>query len=383
MTGSNVRRALLRQTPGAAGPSRWLVIGHFRGDNVGDQAMLTGLVRGAPEEQFVVSTDGALPTESLNTSQIPRGVGSELRALSDVRGVLFCGGTHLHENYDGKRQAYHLISIARYSVIVWAARLLGLEVHFVGIGVERLHRPLSVLSARLLLASANGITTRDAASTESIAALTKRPVMRAFDLALLAAAPDNASAPTPAQRVLGFVPMASASGSSGPAAVDYWRRMVVEVAGQLEVNTVRLLVFASGGVDGDEVFASKVAAALTTQTALNIEVASFGDDADAALATVAGCTWLVATRYHSAVFAYATGVPFVVLKYHDKLDSLARDLGAGSDVLLPAGAVAPDIAKSLLNLGDPPMGGWTLDRDTARHRARGNLAFAAENREAR
>ncbi len=66
--------------------------------------------------------------------------------------------------------------------------------------------------------------------------------------------------------------------------------------------------------------------------------------------TVAKMDMMVAMRFHSSVFSYSAGVPFVMLDYHPKCTAFADDIGLPDELVLSAHDFTPSDLKSRLEL---------------------------------
>jgi polysaccharide pyruvyl transferase WcaK-like protein len=96
--------------------------------------------------------------------------------------------------------------------------------------------------------------------------------------------------------------------------------------------TVRLLTLNGHPRSGDHEITSAVAGRLADVT--RVEVVGYQPDARRMLAAVQGCRLVIGLRLHASILAYASGVPFVVVPYHQKAIDFAADIGLPPELLL-------------------------------------------------
>lgn len=238
------------------------------------------------------------------------------------------------------------------------ARANLLELHAVGVSVGPFRNSKDAARVARTLGTFRSITLRDTASLERLGELS--PYIEAevgFDVAvLLSEVPCVGSLrrrPVPGRPLLGVSLCAhgAASGTEGDMEAQRYERTAAAV---LEVvrrtgAAVRLLVFNDHSLWGDLEISLRLEAHLREATQVDVVVR--GRDTRWLYDAVADCDALIATRLHSAVFAYACEVPFALVAYQQKGADFAREVGLPEELLYPAHGPDPaDAAESLVSL---------------------------------
>ena len=317
----------------------FLVVGHLGAPNVGDEAMLAGLLSRCPSDvRFIISSSSVLGGARVDPRHvfIARTLRSQIASVRRVSGVVLCGGTHLHDSFIGIRLAYHYASILRYCLLFAYARCIGRSVHLLAIGAGPTRRRSARLLTRVTMLLATTVSSRDGAGAAVLARCAPTiPVKVGFDLAVLCVPRGQAKHPQATlRRRLGISvgPL-----SEGELEVGDWMVLaeaVRAVSRKTDLEVV-LFVFAGQEPGSDRAVVRALEAALTTeQTSLIVTVVDCPGDVYKTTDELRECDAVIASRYHSSVLAYSTRVPQLIFAYHEKSRQFAFEVG------LPSIAVA-------------------------------------------
>ena len=273
------------------------------------------------------------------------------RALAVLRradlAVDICGGDSFADIYGRKRLRTMMLlqgmALATRTPLVFAPQTIGPFTH-----------PGSKRLARAILNRAAVVATRDALSTEALAALGVKGGIEASDVALrlpYEAPPPRAEGARPR---VGINPsgLLAAGGYTGKGELglsgEAYRAMLKTVVERLqarpeapEVHLVPHVVPGDGGVE-DDARACRELAAACPGTVLAPEF----DTPSEAKGYIAGMDFFAGARMHACIGAFSSGVPVVPMAYSRKFAGLFGTLGYGRTVdcrTESAGAIADAI----------------------------------------
>jgi hypothetical protein len=131
---------------------------------------------------------------------------------------------------------------------------------------------------------------------------------------------------------------------------------------------VNLLEFSGHPIRGDAPIVDALASALEGRC--EVVVHRYSLDPSRMWKTVSAMDLMVAMRYHSSIFSYSAGIPFVMLNYHPKCTAFADDVGLPAELVLSAyDFTAEDLTSRLELLADPgrpqPAVQWRQAADRA------------------
>ena len=366
-------------------PARVLAIGWFGEGNLGDDAMLDGLLHVlgralGPTKATATSATPEVTAKRYGTAAIrqqsPERSGFRnlplLRASLAADLVTLGGGDLLREQADGVVPALNWLSRLRVPL------RLRRPVALVGVSVGELTTPRVVDEVRGYLERIELVAARDAASATRLRELGAREVVQIGDLALealerLPAAPRAMGAPP---RI--GVATRGIHGRGPSVAKDAGARLQGSLAGALDRvvaetgATIELLPFrAKPGVRDDDTRAGDALAAAATTGGRWVRheppstAADFGRLA-------AGLDLVVSVRLHGAVLGAAAGRPVLALAYDPKTTGFLDDLGVPEQAL-SLDARADEIADAILrSLADTELAARVIlgvERARARTRA--------------
>jgi polysaccharide pyruvyl transferase CsaB len=301
---------------------RALVSGYYGFGNVGDEAILAGLLQGfhelAPEASLtVLSGDPAATEAEHGVSAWPRGL---RRAASAIRraDLLVSGGGGLLQDATSWRSPLY------YLWVLQMARKRGVRVACIGHSVGPLRRGWVRRRTRGTLERVDVIAVRDHQSQETLQALGLRhPVEVTGDLAFLL--------PRPSEEDIARASSKAGVAKEGAAALAL-RRLPGGATGP-ELEIAAAAVSACQGIGARPVLvpmqhpvdlelAETIAARHPSVAVVRAKLT-----ARETLALLAGFDLVVAMRLHALIFAAIGGVPPVAVSYDPKVDGMMGELG--------------------------------------------------------
>ena len=214
------------------------------------------------------------------------------------------------------------------------ARIFGKQSYWVGVGIGPLRTRIGSLVTKVGLALQCGCSVRDRKTMRTIERLNvQKTLIPAFDLAALLV-PDQQIARATA--VLGVSLTWTAESERGEVPLDE----IVAKALSEELDSerawiVRVFIIRGGEREDDRKISSRfkdrLQALLPDQA---IEILPYSSDPEVTLNRIAACSHFIATRFHSAVFAYVGKCRMMVIEYHRKLSDFADDIGLGKEFVV-------------------------------------------------
>ena len=375
-------------------PARVLACGWFGEGNLGDEAMLEGLIR-LLRRTFdkpaitVMTADLEDARRRFGVSAITRATPerSGFRNLPLVRAsaradlVTLGGGDLIREQADGTVPARNWLARVRVPLA------LGRPVAVIGVSVGELRTPAVIEEVRHELLRCTVIAARDAESSARLRDLTGREALVMGDLALEALddpdtaavvggrAREAASGEDPGRRPRIGVAIRNIQGRGASVQADAGDRLTAALAAALDqvVNatgaTVELVPFRTGRAkrDDDALAGAALAAQATTGNAW-VHHAAPGD-ARAFAAIARELDIVVGVRLHATILAAASGVPMLGIAYDPKVSGFLDDLGLPGQCLpldADADTIAATITRTLADMTIRPAALAGVERMRAR-----------------
>ena len=327
---------------------RLLAVGYQGFENVGDEAILTGIES--------ILGDGRATVSAIVCGPVPGSVvgfpgarrissprllptGPALRALWASDGLLLSGGGLIHDHWPSV--------IPRYLFWIVLARALGKRVAWLGVGVGPISRGWQRVLARLALRLTTIALVRDAASTELLGGVGGRLEI-VPDPAIFNPRPDPDSR---GKRTDGLAIIIR-----GPAPVQRdqahrWATQVVEVCAEAPALGWRpTLLTMAGPTDGAFV---DLVRRLGAERDASLEIASLDSTPEAAIGRLATFGAVISMRLHGLLLAALAGVACVPVAYDAKVRAAAIELGIGDLVVEPAALTAQVLLDRLAVAADP------------------------------
>lgn len=309
----------------AGGPAI-LISGYYGFGNLGDEAVLAGMVQSLRARLgavplVVLSANPPATSGTHGVEALPRGdLRAVLRTMRRCR-LFLSGGGSLLQDATSARSALYYLGLLRL------AQVMGLRTMVYAAGLGPLRRPALRALARRVLERTDLVTVRDADSAALVGALgVRQPPLLTADPAFLLhpeeVPPEVALVDGPEALGVAVRPWRSNTfvGALGEALGDVCRRhgarvVVLPFHPRLDLPISRSVVAACGGT-------------LVTRPLQPRQ----------ALALIARLQVVVGLRLHALMFAAAAGVPPVGMAYDPKVAALHRDLALEGPVPLDASA---------------------------------------------
>ena len=302
------------------------IIGHYGGDNFGDEFMLDALLGYLETTQatgkiYIVNKKPEVVSDRVTF--VSPGFPSILKVFSKTGMLVLGGGTHFHDDYHQKRLNRHYVYLTKILIISMLYRISFKKVYFIGVGYAPLKGSMIKILTRCSLWLAHRITVRDKISYENLKALSPRIVQRkvklAFDLASLHAEVGRERAKN--ETIVG-ISLTSFSFSSNTNQDRLWEDDIIPQIGAVYRDSklfVRIFVFRGGTRESDIPLSEKLRDHLFEIDSTRVSLHGYTDELPKFVAPMAECEYFIATRYHSAVIAYLVGCKLLIIPYHQKL----------------------------------------------------------------
>lgn len=323
---------------------KWLVIGHYGGQNTGDEAMLLGLVAGCTpsirKRLLIVTKEGVLPSviSELGVRAVPAHITEVLRQLFCCHGVIVGGGSHFQDDYSLLRYLRHFRYMARYVVIAFLATVLRKKVLWLSMGFGPFLRKATKWLTRLGIRFCNYVTVRESASATEIGSwVDKNKYSKTFDLAALMPVSETAlleDDPVPedsTRLTLGLAAISVKSLESKGVYVEssFWHMFSEALADIYRTHQelhVSIFVIRGGQREDDEEINGKIYTELLRIDPVRVSLVPYDPNPLRTFERIKQCKTFIATRFHSAVLAYLAECNLLVLSYHRKVTDLAREI---------------------------------------------------------
>jgi polysaccharide pyruvyl transferase WcaK-like protein len=345
----------------------FFLVGYFGHKNMGDQAMLYAILEQMdilfPTASFrILSKENEPNLQSRYGSRIdfvPLRPVKVLQNLCASSSVILAGGTHLEDHGTSTWRSYK--NFSRILLLALASKLLHKPLYHLGVGVGPLARKTSRLIAKCVGTLSTLICVRDPDSRELLKELgLGSKTILGFDPSVLLASSTRKthSADDGCRTTLGLSLLPYFTIYNNSAKMD--ETLVAHYAEAINTWLVsddnsRAHLFAFNGEERyDAVMIDKLwEELLAINPALDrrIKKIDYVDDPERMLDLVAQCTHFVSFRYHSAVFAYNCKLPCLMVSYHPKCLSFAKQVELPSDaVITPEQILAGALSAKLADL---------------------------------
>lgn len=322
------------------------IIGHYGGDNFGDEFMLEALLEYLESASiigkiFIVSKKSS--SSEGKVSYVSPGFLSILKVFFQTKVLILGGGTHFHDDYHKKRLKRHYLYLTKILIISLFYRLSFKKVYYLGVGYAPLSSSKIKKYAKLSLVLANHITVRDKISLQNLNKLSRKSLPAeeylSFDLASLHKEVEHIRIKN---HTLVGISLTSFSFSSNASEDTLWDNHLIPQIGSIYKNTgisIRIFVFRGGSRESDIPLSKKLQKHLYEIDPHRVTIYEHTDSTEKFVTPLAQCEYFIATRYHSAVIAYLAGCKMLIIPYHQKLidvvDMIDLDMQAVMDLRKP------------------------------------------------
>jgi polysaccharide pyruvyl transferase CsaB len=311
--------------PEVPGGPRIVVSGYYGFGNIGDEALLAGLLTGmreaAPEvSPVVLSADPTATTAVHGVEAVNRSSLSLVwRALHNSQGLLSGGGSLL-QDVTSRRSIYYYLSVMAL------AQLLRRPYCLYGQGIGPIGRPAAQWATRLVLQGSRGVWVRDRASLTLVRELGARPVQLsvvgdpAFLLPPVSSGEADALGPADGQRPVWVIAVRPWGDEAG------WLPNLVTALGKAATEAEASLVFLPMHQRTDAILSEKMAQQIRNVYGVPVDVAE-ACSFHGARQLLACADMVLAMRLHALMLAVASVVPSVAISYDPKVEAFASEVG--------------------------------------------------------
>ncbi len=311
------------------------IIGHYGGDNFGDEIMLDALIENLLAKKqvqkiFFVTKKPSVYSYSEKVKPIPNNIKDILRTLIVCQVMILGGGTHFHDDYTKERYGRHFFYLSKIILISFLLRIKLGKVYYLGVGYGPLKRTSAKLLSWLSCQLANQIVVRDNDSYDVVIDLIgkNRKLILGNDLVTLSTKTIEGSKNQ--SHCLG-ISITSFQYSGQIVNDSIWEDEIFQNLSAIfsdNVNLkIKLFVLRGGERESDFNLTNKLLIILKSIDPSRVELVDFTYDLKLFIEQISYCNFFIATRFHSAVLAYLCGCSISIIPYHRKLISFAKEIG--------------------------------------------------------
>ena len=315
------------------------LIGHYGGQNTGDDAMLLACVKQLSQMgariKYITRTGEAVPFLSVYDSAFPlsRNVRDVLNCVVWADWLVLGGGTHFHDDYMPKRLLRHYRYMLSIAAVCAVAKKLGKRVAWIGMGLGPFQSSIGRKIFAIALRFVDHISVRDKRSLEELKNYScMASVTKSFDLSAILLSNDRIGVQSDkhSSSVLGVSPtlLHGSEARVGVSSETFWKFVAESIAHYFknENTLIRIFEFRGGHRESDRSLCLTFADSVKNGGIKRVEYIPYSANPLTTLSLISECSWFIASRYHSAMFAYLTGRPTLILPYHRKLVDLVDEV---------------------------------------------------------
>lgn len=337
--------------------ARLLFVGHLGGKNVGDDAMMVGLIEGlgrARPAMRILAKDPHAVSGLPEFVEVRRArIWPLIAGLVWASHLVLVGGTHFHDDYRPERFRRHFAYMSRYVAVSILARVMGRRVCWTAQGIGPIRRPVTRFLLRFGIRVASVVSVRDTRSRTELLRVAAVDAPVAPDPAFVLVDRPRHATTCDQRKVVGvaLTSMAHAWGGDGKlddVVLSQLTEALTRAHAASLVDLVDVFAFRGGDREPDMPVASRLSAALRAQS-IPTRITPYHPDPRQVLSRIRLCSAVVAMRYHAGVLAVAAQRPVLLLAYHRKVQDLAADLNIDRRLVIdpraeiPAGLLAAAI----------------------------------------
>ncbi|MEQ6167990.1 polysaccharide pyruvyl transferase family protein [Ekhidna sp. MALMAid0563] len=322
--------------------SKILLIGHYGGDNFGDEIMLDSILSVIPSSDnvYVVTKQPDKYGDTLSekrTTFVSNSLFHILRAFLPSRILILGGGTHFHDDYTKSRYRKHRIYLLKILLISFLMRMKGGKVLYIGVGYGPFLSKEIVFLSKLSVRLANTIVVRDEESKDILDSIyhKKNKVYKGGDVSSMHPHFDVEKRPEKNEAI--GISLTSLNYSEGAASDSYWNDTFFPAFisnYRSSSSKVKIFVFRGGDRESDYSLSLKLNNSLREIDESRVQIIPFTYEVGRFVQEMTLCDRFIATRYHSAVLAYLSGADLLIVPYHRKLEGFSRDIHLPNEAIL-------------------------------------------------
>jgi len=325
---------------------RILILGHFGGYNLGDDAMLYSFLnemnnKDKGHHYDIITKNGNLdypkiksvfPNIHLHTAN-PLII-LRLIIASDI--VILCGGTHYHDDYGQLRLKKHIRYLRKFNYVFRLTKLLKNRVYIVANGFGPIQSKEVIGITEKLTLLADNISVRDKFSAQLLNDKFGTKVTCGSDLAFLLG-PFIETKKEENLVGVSVMNLQPTSFGSEKLTQGYVNQVFESIFTGLRENSkmrVNIFEIRGGGRESDSVISKQLFKDLTKTYPRRVKFIEYQDDPVYMLNEINKCSLFVCTRFHSAVLSLLSDCKIIMLAYHKKLLDLAKDIDLDSKFII-------------------------------------------------
>jgi len=299
--------------------SKILISGYYGFDNLGDEAVLAGIIKLFKEidseiDITVLSANPEVTKNRYSVDSIDRT--SLLNIISELAeaDLFVSGGGSLIQDVTGR------LSIFYYLGLIWLAKLQGTKVSFYAQGVGPLNRKINRIMTGITLKSIDHIGVRDRASAvflssiglkENNVELTADPVFALYN------EKDVVRRKLHSRITIGI--------SVRPWQADYIEELGAGLSKFAQKYSCDFKIYPfHRGVDKSP--SEKLKTILDSTTVSDVIIEELAEDPSKAVKQLKDTDLFLGVRLHSLIFALLNQIPFLAVSYDPKIDGLVSDI---------------------------------------------------------
>lgn len=314
---------------------RALIVGHFGGNNTGDEAMLSGMLTLAkPSDNVTILTKDKKALSWIDSRHRVLEAGQLRRFGLVSKGFdtfIFCGGTHFHDNYKSARLLRHWAYLMVQVLLAYLAKQGGCKVIVLGNGFGPLRYRLTRKLTAVFCGLADSVTVRDNDSDHLLNKLNIKHKLH-YDLAFL-----NQYKPTEKNKTILGISVTNDPGYarhiSDEDYIERMARITKAICYKRDIEQIHVIVIRGGLVESDRAISEKLILKLN-EFGFNATLIGYENNPAEMIAAIAECSFFIGARFHSVILSLLTGISHIgIIPYHQKLNSLASDFGLSRHLL--------------------------------------------------
>lgn len=318
-----------------------LIIGHYGGENFGDEAMLYSILSRLTKIEDAAITVVTKPRKKFYFSEkevtyVLPSLFNVFRECLKTDVLILGGGTHFHDGYNKQRLKNHLVYLLKILLIYLMFFLSGKKIYQLGVGYGpfygRLIRVLSAVSVKL----ATFTLVRDHASYKWLTNL-GIPLHNtdvSFDLVglhpLFADKLDSRLTVGITYTQWTGVSLTSFAYNELTYNDEFWTghffSSIEDLYKKYDLH-IKIFVFRGGERESDEPLSRQLYNLLKKIDERRVKLIEYSEETSPFIEEIKSCASFIATRYHSALLAYLCECRLFFIPYHEKLISLSEDIG--------------------------------------------------------
>ena len=362
-----------------------LLLGHYGGDNIGDDAMLNAVLNAESLNQmeFNVMVKKDVYSSIYRSNRI-RFIEFSLtklfRLVNENETLLIGGGTHYEDTFRSMRYIRHFRFILFFSFVTILFYMLGKKVVWLGLGIGPINRSSTRLLLKMAARNTDLITLRDFQSYSYLEYLkNSKNVQLTFDLAALVDFQDNSDVSAQLKnnpKILGIsLTNVKNRNTDISGLYDLISQGLLKLLLESNDLIVRIFVFRGGQREDDNYESQILFKKLDKEFHKRVEIIQYTTDLKKFLKIFNECGYFICSRYHSALLAYMNNSNLLLLPYHQKLYDLAEEIKLHRSALVRKEENKPELIMEKLRmlLSDDTKFKAKLDTREAKSRALKNI----------